>query len=149
MFAFIANQTSEHLLILSVAITVVGVGFTLITNYNNNYNYNLAELDNVVRERVIDPTRVNEGLPTDLTFIPEDFINNPGLAEMLGVTNTDTNFDLVLESNEHFEAMQNLVVDYENFGTTVHAIRDFSSSFLASPFLTLLDTIIDFITSFV
>jgi len=149
MFAFIANQTSEHLLILSVAITVVGVGFTLITNYNNNYNYNLAELDNVVRERVIDPTRVNEGLPTDLTFIPEDFINNPGLAEMLGVTNTDTNFDLVLESNEHFEAMQNLVVDYENFGTTVDAIRDFSSSFLASPFLTLLDTIIDFITSFV
>jgi hypothetical protein len=149
MFAYIANQTSEHLLILSVAITVVGVGITLINNYNNNYNYNLAELDNVVRERVVDFTRVQEGLPTDLTLTPEDFINNPGLAEMLDVTNTDNNFDLVLESNEHFEAMQNLVVDYENFGTTVDVIRDFSSSFLASPCLTLLDTILDFITSLV
>ena len=149
MFTFIANQTSEHLLILSVAITVIGVTFTLINNYNNNYNYSLAELDNVVRERVVDSTRVHEGLPTELTLTPENFTDNPELAEIFGVTNTDNNFDLILESNEHYEAMQNLVVDYENFGTTLDVIRDFSSSFLASPYFTLLDTIIDFITSFV
>jgi hypothetical protein len=149
MYNIIANQTSEHLLIFSVAIIVVGVTFSLITNYNNFYNYNLAELNNVVRERIVDPTRVHEGLPTDVTLTPQDFIDNPELAEIFDVPNTNNNLELVLESNEHFEAVQNLAVDYENFRTLLDVIRDFFSSFLASPFLTLLDTIIEFITSFV
>jgi|SRR5882757_5341887 len=147
MFTFIANQTSEHLLILSVAITVIGVTFSLITHYNNNYN--LADLNVLVRERVVDSTRVHEGLPTDVTITPQDFINNPELAEIFGITNTDNNLELVLESNQHYEATRNLAVDYDNFGILLDIIRDFLSSFLASPYLTLLDTIIEFITSFV
>jgi hypothetical protein len=42
-----------------------------------------------------------------MTLTPEDFSNNPELAEIFGAPDTNANFQVVLESNQHFEAMQN------------------------------------------
>ena len=43
-----------------------------------------------------------EGLSIDVTITQEDFTNHPELAEILGVTDTTTNVEILLESNEHF-----------------------------------------------
>ncbi len=62
-----------------------------------------------------DTTRVEEGLPTDVTLSPEDFAANPELAEIFGITDTNVNLDIALESNEHFEAVQNQAASIDYF----------------------------------
>jgi len=125
MIELFLNETYNHLLILSVSIMVVGVAFTLI----NNNLANINNVQNFVQERVVDSTRVHEGLPTDITLTPEDFRNHPELAEMFGVTDINNNLNLVLESNNHFETMRNLAIDYENFLNLIDTIREFLFSF--------------------
>jgi|SRR6266436_9078100 len=139
MVAFITSQNYDYLLILSVTIAVVGVSLTLINSY--------TEFDNVTRERVVDSTRVLEGLPTDVTLTPEDFINHPELAEMFDVTNTNKNFDLVLESNEHFEETRDLAVDHENLNTLLDVIIDFYFSYNDYLF-TIVNVVKDLFSSF-
>jgi uncharacterized protein YpuA (DUF1002 family) len=56
--------------------------------------------------RPTDLSRLEEGLPTDVSLTPEDFAANPELAEIFGVTDTNTNLNLNLESDQHFEAVQ-------------------------------------------
>jgi len=57
-------------------------------------------------ERPIDAGRAAEGLPTDVTLTPEDLVNNPELIEIFDIDNVDENVNIILESNEHFEALQ-------------------------------------------
>jgi len=66
---------------------------------------------NQVQERQIDTTRVNEGLPTDVTITQEDFRNNPELAEIFGVSNTENDFNVNLESQAHLEMLENHSAD--------------------------------------
>jgi hypothetical protein len=135
MIALIANQTYDNLLLLSVVITVIGASYSLFNNY--------TAFDDIPRERVVDSTRVHEGLPTDVTLTPEDFANHPELAEMFEVANTNNNFDLVLESNEHFERMQDLAVAHDYLIT----LLDFTRVSVLFPNTTFL-VVRDFILSF-
>jgi|ERR1700748_899278 uncharacterized protein (DUF58 family) len=62
----------------------------------------------IIVRRPIDAGRVEEGLPTDVALTPEDFRNNPELLEMFEITDADNNLEFNLESNEHFEIVENL-----------------------------------------
>jgi hypothetical protein len=136
---FLTDQNFNSLLIISVTIAVIGVSLTLINSY--------TEFDDVTGERVIDTTRVHEGLPTDVTLTPEDFINHPELAEMFDVTNTNKNLDLVLESNEHFEETRDLAVDHENINSLLDMITDFY--FFYNDYLfTIVNVVKDLFSSF-
>jgi uncharacterized Zn finger protein len=107
---------------LSIAITIIGITFCLINSYR--------EFDNVVMERQIDTTRVHEGLPTDITLTPEDFRTHPELVEIFGLSDTDNNLHLILESNEHFEEVQNqfAAIDYNALMTIYEIVDAFLSS---------------------
>jgi len=121
-----------------MTITVIGISIGIINSYN--------EFGNIIRLRQVDATRVLEGLPTDVTLTPEDFIANPELAEIFGVTGTDTNLEIALESNEHFEFIQNELaqnelaqnelaqnefapIDFDNLMALYEVIEAFISSF--------------------
>jgi len=81
--------------------------------------------------RQVDTTRLHEGLPTDVTLTPEDFRAQPELAEIFDVTDTNTNLDIALENNEHYEFIQNqfAAVDYDNLMTLFEIIEAFFTSF--------------------
>jgi hypothetical protein len=85
---------------ISIGISLLVLTVGLINGYRNYSN-------TVGGDRQIDTTRVHEGLPTDMALTPEDFRANPELAEIFGIADTDNNLDVILESNEHFEQVQN------------------------------------------
>jgi hypothetical protein len=122
MLNFLTNLNYENYVILSITISVIGVTFCLVNSF--------SEFNNVTRVRQIDTTRVQEGLPTDITLTPEDFRAHPELTEIFGVTDTDNNLDLILESNEHFEHIQNqyTVIDYDSIMTLYDVIEAFIST---------------------
>lgn len=97
------NFNLDNILILCYTITFLGVTYNVIIRYRALNNATM------VSER--DTTRVNEGLPTDMSLTPEDFAANPELAEIFGITDTNTNLDIALESNEHFEQVQNQIAN--------------------------------------
>ena len=105
----------ENYIITVVAIASVSIIFVTITY---SYVRSLGGIENISIERPIDYSRVYEGLPTDVTITQEDFTNHPELAEILGVTDTTTNVEILLESNEHFMLLEtinstfNIVVDF-------------------------------------
>ena len=133
MLSFISTYNFENYLVISMTITVIGISIGIINSYN--------EFGNIIRLRQVDATRVLEGLPTDVTLTPEDFIANPELAEIFGVTGTDTNLEIALESNEHFEFIQNELaqnelaqnefapIDFDNLMALYEVIEAFISSF--------------------
>jgi len=77
-------------------------------------------------ETQIDTTRVNEGLPTDMTLTPEDFAADPELAEIFGISENNTMLDLSLESNEHFEEVQNQIETF-NRENIMNALNDLNN----------------------
>jgi hypothetical protein len=123
MYTTISNLQLENFVILSITITVIGITFCIINSLN--------EFDNVTRVRQVDTTRLHEGLPTDVTLTPEDFRAQPELAEIFDVTDTNTNLDIALENNEHYEFIQNqfAAVDYDNLMTLFEIIEAFFTSF--------------------
>jgi uncharacterized protein (DUF58 family) len=122
---FVTEQVSNNSLALSLAITVTVVGMTiyLIKSIPNMEGVNL--------ERQIDSTRVQEGLPTDVTITPEDFRAHPELAEIFDVSDTETNLDVILESQEHLEMLeaQSADISYNNVMAVLDAIEAFISFF--------------------
>jgi hypothetical protein len=112
----------ENCLMLGAVTTVIGVGLFITTHYSLGVINN-----NLVRERIIDSTRVEEGLPTDITLTPEDFRLNPQLAEIFEVTDTTRNLDIALESNEHF---QDVVVNQYPILDNLTALFDSISNFI-------------------
>jgi uncharacterized protein (DUF58 family) len=120
---FAADQVSNHYLAFSfaIAITVMGMTVCLIKNIHHT--------DDV--ERQIDTTRVQEGLPTDVTITPEDFRAHPELAEIFDVTDTENNLDVSLESQEHLEMLedQSTAISYNNIMAVLEAIEEFISYF--------------------
>jgi len=118
-----SNVNMDNFVTLAIAITVISITLSLINSY--------IQYSNNVQGQ-IDSTRVHEGLPTDVTLTPEDFINHPELAEIFGVQDTDNNLNLNLESNEHFDQQQNQppAVDYTDLETIYDIVENFISSFL-------------------
>lgn len=98
----------DNYITICYTLAISGMTFCLILSYRRMIN------DTRVRQLEIDTTRVDEGLPTDMTLTPEDFLANPELAEIFGVTDDNTNLDLMLESNEHFEEVQNQIATNNN-----------------------------------
>jgi hypothetical protein len=119
------NFNFDNYITLSIAISVIGITFCVIKSYRG--------FGNVFTGRQIDSTRVQEGLPTDVTLTPEDFRAHPELAEIFEVADTDNNLDLVLESNEHFEQVQVQAqlqpVESDNLTALYDIIEAFISSF--------------------
>jgi hypothetical protein len=103
---------------LSCVIFLVFVTITVIHIYRGINNNTMVSQ--------IDTTRVNEGLPTDITLTPEDFAADPELAEIFGITDTNTNLDLNLESNEHFEEVQNQIATI-NRDNIMNALNDLNN----------------------
>lgn len=102
------NLIMDNYITICYTLAISGMTFCLILSYRRMIN------DTRVRQLEIDTTRVDEGLPTDMTLTPEDFLANPELAEIFGVTDDNTNLDLMLESNEHFEEVQNQIATNNN-----------------------------------
>ena len=119
MLSFFTNQNLDNYVVLSFTITIIGITYCLINGMNEFDNITSVRQDNVTRERQVDTTRVHEGLPTDVTLTPEDFIANPELAEIFDVTDPNTNLDIALESNEHYELIENAAVDNGNLVTQI------------------------------
>ena len=99
----IVNFNLDNALILCYTVVFLGLTYHVIITYRALYNATMVS--------EIDTTRVNEGLPTDMSLTPEDFAANPELAEIFGITDTNTNLDIALESNEHFEQVQNQIAN--------------------------------------
>jgi len=125
-----SSVVMDNVFTLAIAITVICVTLSLINGYIQ-YSNNV--------QRQIDSTRVQEGLPTDITLTPEDYMNNPELAEIFGAPEAGNTLNLNLESNEHFEQQQNQspAVDYTDLDT----LYDIGEKF----FSLLLETILYFI----
>ena len=123
---FVAEQVYNNLLVCSIVLSVTVIGMTILT-----MKY-IHHMNGVNVERQIDTTRVNAGLPTDVTLTPEDFRNNPELAEIFDVSDTETDLDLALESQEHLEMLENQYADisYNNFMALLDAIEAFISYFV-------------------
>ena len=114
------NLFLENYIITVVAVASVSIIFVTITY---SYVSSLGGIENISIERPIDYSRVYEGLPTDVTITQEDFTNHPELAEILGVPDTTTNVELLLESNEHFTLL-------ETINSTFNFVVDFFSPFM-------------------
>jgi hypothetical protein len=85
----------ENVFILSRAVASFCIAYAY---YNNIYFIN----------REIDANRTGQGLPTEVSLTPEDFRDNPELAEIFEVSDLDTNLDLNLETNEHLNVQEHL-----------------------------------------
>jgi len=105
MLNFVAEQVSDNLVVISFAISTTILGITYVMFKS------LHHMDGVIVGRQIDTTRVNEGLPTDITLTPEDFRAHPELAEIFEVEDTENNLDLILESQEHLEMLESQHAD--------------------------------------
>jgi uncharacterized protein (DUF58 family) len=116
---FAADLVSNNLLAFSFAIAITATGLTVYLIKNIHHT------DDV--ERQIDTTRVQEGLPTDVTITPEDFRAHPELAEIFDITDTENNLDVTLESQEHLEMLeaQSTAISYNNIMAVLEAIEEF------------------------
>jgi hypothetical protein len=75
---------------------------------NNNNPNTLNHLE-------VDVVRVAEGLPTDVTITPQDFKDNPELAQIFEVSDTSQNLDLIIQSDEHFQMVEAITTFLSNF----------------------------------
>ncbi len=125
MLYIISNLELENYYVVIVAITALGITFILI----NSYGY--LEDFNIVRPRPVDTARIQEGLPTDVTLTPEDFMRNPELAQIFEGVDVNQNLDLVLEGHEHFEQLENqfAAIDYNTLMEFYDIVEAFISSF--------------------
>ena len=85
-------------IIISVSIASVGLALSWYNGYTANYLLS--------RVRQVEATRAQENLPNEVTLTPEDFKQNPELAEILEVTDVDNNLNLHLETVEHLEYLE-------------------------------------------
>lgn len=92
----VLNQFDLFVFTVTIAFTVVNITIYIIRNIHYNQ---------------IESTRVNEGLPTDVTLTSEDFRDNPELAEIFDVSDTENALDVNLESQEQLEILENQFAD--------------------------------------
>jgi hypothetical protein len=103
----------SYINIISITIAFVGLTYVGVNSYINYHYINAARQLDAARQ--IEAARVQEGLPTEVTLTPEDFINNPELAEIFGEAPfDDENLGIILESNEQSEILENINVDAIN-----------------------------------
>jgi hypothetical protein len=122
MQSVLSNQF-DNLVILAITISVLGLTFSIIRSY--------SQYIDITRLSQMDPSRIQEGLPTNVTLTPEDFRANPELAEIFEITDTNANLDVALESNQHFEAIQNQIAagTYDNLLALYDVVVAYLSSF--------------------
>lgn len=160
----IPNFDLDIYVTICYTLSVVGmIGLTVCFIYSYRQ---ITYVPNVTPVRQIDTTRVEEGLPTDISLSPEDFRDNPELAEIFGITDSNTNLDVALESNEHFEQVQNqeLMQQIQNQLTTVNTdnfttandiinidylITLYNNNINPENIITYFRTIMDFFSSFI
>jgi hypothetical protein len=91
-----------------VGITFVALSFGLYHHTMMLIKYHTL-ISKLNRDRPIDTARVHEGLPTELGLTPEEIRDHPELVEIFGheITDFNANLNFTLESNVHFEQLQN------------------------------------------
>jgi len=126
MLNLVAEQISDNLLIISFAIstTIFGISYVMFKS--------LHHMDGVIGGRQVDTTRVNQGLPTDITLTPEDFRAHPELAEIFEVEDTENNLNLNLESQEYLEMLESQHTDrnLNNLMALIEAIEAFFTNLI-------------------
>jgi len=126
MLNLVAEQISDNLLIISFAIstTIFGISYVMFKS--------LHHMDGVIGGRQVDTTRVNQGLPTDITLTPEDFRAHPELAEIFEVEDTENNLNLTLESQEYLEMLESQHTDrnLNNLMALIEAIEAFFTNLI-------------------
>jgi hypothetical protein len=95
---FNQNNIDNTVIIISVGIASVGLALSWYNGYTANYLLS--------RVRQVEASRAEENLPNEVTLTPEDFKQNPELAEILEVTDVDNNLNLQLETIEHIEHLE-------------------------------------------
>jgi hypothetical protein len=125
MLYIISNLELENYSVVVITVTVIGITFILFNSYGYMHYFNIN------RPRPIDTTRVHEGLPVEVTLTPEDFMRNPELAQIFEGADVNQNLDLILESNEHFEEVENqfAAVDYNTLMEFYDIVEAFIHSF--------------------
>ena len=93
-------QSVENVSFIIAAIIVVGLTIAHINVHIINTNVPFV--------RPIDSARAAEGLPTEVTLTPEDFRDNPDLAEIFDVTDVNNDLTINLEGNDHLNFADNL-----------------------------------------
>jgi len=124
MLIFLSNLNLENYTALAVTVTVIGITFTLFNSYGYLNDYNIH------RPRPVDTARAQEGLPTEVTLTPEDFMRNPELAQIFEGVDVNENLDLLLESNEHYEQVENqyAAIDHNNLMEFYDVVEAFISA---------------------
>lgn len=125
MLNIISNLNLDNVILITVTITISISGITyIIFRTNNQFSF-------LTRVSELDPIRIQQGLPTDVTLTPEDFIENPELAEIFDVTDPNTYLDVPLESNQHFEYVQDQMATgtYDNLSALLDVIVAYISTF--------------------
>ena len=113
---------TESIVLVSLTASIIGVTFCIYNNFRN---------DAILRQP--DPSRLQEGLPTDITLTSADFENNPDLVKVFegeGVDPTQ-NVNVVLQGPEHFELLKNQlsIFSFDNLMAICDAVVAFFSSF--------------------
>jgi len=64
----------------------------------------------------VEAARAQDGLPSEVTITPEDLRLNPELADILGITDLNSNVNVALETNAHLDYIQfqETVADQQN-----------------------------------
>jgi hypothetical protein len=125
MLYIISNLELENYYVVLIAVTAVGITFILINSYGYLNDFNID------RPRPVDTTRLQEGLPTDVTITPEDFMRNPELAQIFEGVDVNQNLDLFLEGQEHVDHLENqfAAIDYNTLMELYEIIEAFFSNF--------------------
>ena len=98
MLKILFNSNFDDYIIIASTIAAVGLAFSLYNSYTEHKIIN--------RINQVEAAREQEGLPNNVTLTPEDFRQNPELAEIFN-TDTDKNLNLNLETIEHIELIEN------------------------------------------
>jgi hypothetical protein len=118
MLNLLLNQNIDNtVIIISVSIASVGLALSWYNGYTANYFLS--------KFRQVEDSRAQENLPNEVTLTPEDFKQNPELAEILEVTDVDNNLNLHLETQEHLEYLEHQ--DSIGFINNIEAIGGYLS----------------------
>jgi len=150
------DQTLYTFNIISITITIVGLSYYMLNCYAIYYYLNQVSV------RPIDATRVQEGLPTDVSLTAGDFENPEDLVALLrefGAPEEEENVNMALENNEHYVNIQNQIENenplirlhtaIENIITTINVeVNTMLENYYAADSADLLVSIQDLIMRF-
>jgi hypothetical protein len=84
--------------VICVSLAIIEAGYRMYTQYHHDQLLNRMVESNLVR--------AEEGINNDVTLTPENFIQNPELAEIFDITDVENGININLETQEQTEFME-------------------------------------------